>query len=276
MKKIYKIAGIFILALSLFLPTGISHAKKSRGAYRTSYRTVIFSDSTKGKRLFGSRVHDRILPASTVKVLTVLLVLENLPLDQYVTVGHKATVVQPSKLFLRAGEQYKVRDLLYALLLSSSNDASVVLAEAVAGSEENFVRMMNARAKQLGAKNSRFANCHGLPSAANQYSSAYDMYLIYRQALKNAFFEQGVQKKFKVIYSRSGRKLILKNHNKMLFFDWRKAVYGKTGWTRKAGGCFLGHVEKGDSKLIIGIFGCSSKRWSDIRHIITKYSGVKL
>jgi len=250
----------------------------AQGAFSSevSCRSVIFSDSTKVKRLYGKNVHERVLPASTTKVMTALLVLERLPLDQYVTVSARCTKVQPTKLNLRAGEQYQVKDLLYGLLINSANDASIVLAEAVAGSEWKFVQMMNAKAKRIGAKHTKFANSNGLPSKAKQYTTAYDMYLIFRQALKHTFFRRAIKLKYKTIYSKDGRKLALKSHNKLLFQSLKQNIYGKTGWTRAAGGCFVGTTQKGESTLIIGVFGCSSKRWDDIKHIVSKYGKISL
>ncbi len=264
-----------ILIAIFILNSTILHAKKSAG-YKISCRSVIFSNSTKKKRLYSKGENNRVLPASTVKVMTALIVLEKLSLDKYVRVNQSATYVQPSKLYLKPGEEYKVEDLLYAILLSSANDASVVLAQAVAGSEQNFVNLMNAKARRLGAKHTKFANSNGLPSKATQYTTAYDMYLIFREALKKPFFRNAIKKQYATIYSKSGRQIGLASHNKMLFKGWRKHIYGKTGWTRKAGGCFIGMVEKNGDDLIIGVFGCSSKRWNDIKYITTKYGGIRL
>jgi D-alanyl-D-alanine carboxypeptidase (penicillin-binding protein 5/6) len=243
--------------------------------YSDSCRSVIFSDSTKVKRLYGKRVHDRVIPASTTKVMTALLVMEHLSLDSYVTVSRNATLPQPSKIYVKEGEQYKVRDLLYAMLLKSANDASVVLAEAVAGSHWKFVQMMNAKAKAIGAKHTRFSNAHGLPSKEKQYTTAYDMYLIFRQALRYPFFGQAIKLKYKTIQSRAGREIALKSHNKILFNDWDRKIYGKTGYTHAAGACFVGTLQKGNSTLIIAVFNCKD-RWSDIRNIVSSYGGVRL
>jgi len=216
------------------------------------------------------------MPASTTKVMTALLVLEKLPLDRYVTVSPRATSVQPTKLSLKPGERYKVRDLLYAILLKSANDASVVLAEAVAGSEQNFVKLMNQRAKQIGAQHTKFANSHGLPSKrVSQYTTAYDMYLIFRQALKHPFFQSAIKLKYKTIYSQGERKIGLQSHNKMLFMGWRQKIYGKTGYTRSARACFVGTLQKGRSTLIIAVFGCTD-RWDDIKYVVSHYGGVAL
>lgn len=245
------------------------------GAYQVSARSAIFSNSTKVVRYYGKDVHKRVLPASTTKVMTALLVLEKLSLNDVVTVSHRATLPQPSKLFLKQGEKFRVKDLLYAILLKSANDASVVLAEAVAGSEAKFVRMMNDRAKQLGAKHTKFANSNGLPTQAEQYTTAYDMYLIFRAALKHGFFRTAVRQKYKTITSLGGRTFKLKTHNKILFFDWKNKLNGKTGYTRAAGACFVGYLEKNGDICIIAVFGCT-RRWDDIKHIVSTYGGIPM
>ena len=243
--------------------------------HRVTAKAAIFSDSDRVIRLYGKNVHTRVLPASTTKVMTALLVLEKLSLNSYVTVSQRATVVQPTKLSLKPGEQYKVRDLLFAILIKSANDASIVLAEAVAGSEKNFVSMMNKRARELGAKHTKFSNSNGLPTKATQYTTAYDMYLIFRQAIRHSFFRQAISHKYKTIYSKDGRKITMKSHNRLLFTDWGKNIQGKTGYTRAAKSCFVGYVKGEKTLKIIAVFGCT-KRWEDIRYIISRYGGINL
>jgi serine-type D-Ala-D-Ala carboxypeptidase (penicillin-binding protein 5/6) len=268
---------VLTIFVFLFSASG-ADAKKRRKHVRkaTGCRAVILSDSTKMKRLYGKNAEMRVLPASTTKVMTALLVLEKLSLNQYVTVSARATYVVPSRIDARPGERYRVKDLLFAILLNSANDASIVLAEAVAGSEWNFVQMMNARAKELGARSTKFANSNGLPTKnVQQYTTAYDMYLIFRQAWKHSYFREAIRHRNKTIYSQAGRQIALRSHNKMLFFGWAKDVFGKTGYTRSAGACFVGAVQKGQSVLIVGVFGCAD-RWNDIKRVLTTYGGVRL
>jgi D-alanyl-D-alanine carboxypeptidase len=263
----------FYTAVILFLAFYVTHAV---AAYSVSCKSAIFSNSTKVVRYYGKNVHGRVIPASTTKVMTALVVMEKLSLDDWVTVSKNATYPQPSKIYVKEGEQYKVRDLLYAILLSSANDASVVLAEAVAGTHWEFVTMMNNKAKQIGAKSTRFANANGLPTKKDdQYTTAYDMYLIFRKALEYPLFREIVNEKYKTIYSRDGKKVSLKSHNKILFNDWRRKIYGKTGYTHAAGACFVGTINKGKDALIIAVFKCKS-RWDDIKHIVSQYGGIRL
>lgn len=243
--------------------------------YAVSAKGAIFSNSTKVVRYYGKNVHSKVIPASTTKVMTALLVLEKLSLDDTVTASKKASLAQPSKIYVRPGERFKVRDLLYAILLKSANDAAIVLAEAVAGSEWKFVQMMNKRARKLGCRKTRFMNSNGLPTKKSQYTTPYDMYLIFREAVKHPFFKSVIKKKYKTITSLSGRKIKLKSHNKILFFSWRRKLYGKTGYTRAARACFVGYLMKGNDVCIIAVFGCT-RRWEDIKHIVSRYGGIGL
>ncbi|MGE0268418.1 MAG: D-alanyl-D-alanine carboxypeptidase family protein [Candidatus Omnitrophota bacterium] len=265
-----KIISIILFIVLLLVPFDVS------AKYRVSCKAMIFSDRTKVVRLYGKNVHERVIPASTTKVMTALLVLEKLSLNEFVTVSHRATLPQPTKLYMSPGDQYRVRDLLFAIILNSANDASVVLAEAVAGSESKFVEMMNARAKQIGARHTKFANSHGLPTKkVSQYTTAYDMYMIFREALKFSFFREAIKMKYRTIYSKSGQKHSLKSHNKILFKGWKRDIYGKTGYTHSAGPCFVGTLQKGDSTLIVAAFGCPN-RWEDIKHVVSRYGGISL
>lgn len=168
---------------------------------------------------------------------------------------------------------------MFAILLRSANDASVALAEAVSGTEKKFVALMNKRARQLGCRHTKFANSNGLPTKkGTQYTTAYDMYLIFRQALKHDFFKKAITYKSKTIISEKGRKITVKSHNKILFFDWKQKLFGKTGYTRAAKSCFIGYTPYKGDDLIIAIFGCKGGgwRWRDIKHIVSYYGGVGL
>lgn len=253
-------------------------AAKRKSSQRTVYPTAVSAllwDVTNNRRLYAKNIDRKVYPASTTKVMTVLLALERLPLDRYITVGRAPTRVQPTKLSLRPGEQYRVRDLLYAMLLKSANDAAVVLAEAMAGSEDRFVSLMNQKAASLGARHTKFANAHGLPSSRTQYTTAQDMALIFRAALKHPFFRQAITYKHRIIYSRNGRRFFLKSHNKILFMKWKSKVFGKTGYTIQAQSCFVGYFTMGKRQYIIDVFGCR-KRWDDIKHIIEKHGKIDL
>lgn len=276
-RSLFRLLLSLLLSLAILVcwPSSGWTAKKKKKGYRVTATSAILMDSSSGKRLYQKDAGRKVLPASTTKVMTALLVLERLALDQWITVSKTATLVPPSKAGLKAGERYRVADLLSAVLISSANDASVVLAEAVAGSEERFVNLMNRRAKQLGASHTKFANSHGLPTKATQYTTAYDLYLIFRAAVKKTFFKNAIGYQYKIIRSATGRKIALKSHNTSIKKGWRRNVHGKTGYTRKAKACFVGYINKGRSTLIISVLGCT-RRWDDVRYIIRKYGKIQL
>lgn len=263
-----------VFAVSLIAPDTV-FAKKRRGGGWVSARAAIFSNSTAVKRYYGKNVNMRVPPASTTKVMTALLVLEKLPLDQVVTVSSRVVGIQPSVINLRPGEKFTVGDLLFALLMNSANDASIVLAEAVSGSEGEFVQLMNQRARELGALNTKFVNSNGLPSRASQYTTPFDMYLMFRKAIENDFFRKAIKLRYHQISSVDGRQVLLKSHNKILLTNWKQKIYGKTGYTRAAQSCFVGYVMKGNDICIIAVYGCT-KRWQDIKYIVERYGGIDL
>ena len=250
-------------------------AKKEAGPHIISAKAALVMDMKTGRKLYAKDIGRKILPASTTKVLTAILVLEKLDLDALVTISPRAAAVLPSKIEAVVGDKYTVRDLLYAALLNSANDAAIALAEAVAGSEEKFVLMMNQRAVQIGARSTLFANAHGLPDDDPQYSTAYDMALIFQEAMKKPFFRETIELRFKKIVSQGGKISLLRSHNKCLFKGWKHDVYGKTGYTNAARACFLGYFKKDEDIFIVDVFGCT-ERWDDIKAMVERYGGVDL
>jgi D-alanyl-D-alanine carboxypeptidase (penicillin-binding protein 5/6) len=279
MLKLIRIPFITVLIAILIFPgQGMAYRHtyyKPRGPYHVTAHSALLWDPVSNQRLFDLGADREVFPASTTKVLTAILVMENLPMDRIVTVSEHATQVPQTKLGLRAGESYSVRDLLYGLILKSANDAAVALAEAVAGSEGKFVDMMNARAMQLGAMHSHFANPHGLPSLGPQFTTASDMALIFDHALKNDFFREALTFKYLDIRSRDGRRFFLKSHNRTLFLGWKRHVFGKTGYTIEAQSCFVGYIPKENDILIIAVYGCR-KRWTDMKYILEHYGHIEL
>lgn len=269
---------VVILIATLLAPSDAFARRYKRKKHRRIYpvaTAALLWDGNANRPLYEKNATLRIYPASTTKIMTALLVLEKLPLNKAVTASFASTQVPETKLGIRVNEQYVVSDLLYAILLKSANDAANVLAEAVAGSQENFVTLMNARAKQIGAYNTRFSNAHGLPSATVQYSTAKDMALIMESALKNPVFRRIISYKYRIVYSKDGRRFFLKSHNRSLFLNWKKDVDGKTGYTRQAQSCFVGFMEHQGRLLIVAVFD-SRKRWQDVKFIIERYGKIDL
>ncbi len=188
-------------------------------------------------------------------------------------VSKAATRVPSSKLNLRAGQTMTVDDLLYGLLLSSANDAAVVLAEGIGGSVAHFAEMMNLKARQIGALHTHFMNPHGL-TAPDHYTTARDLELIFNYAMKNARFREIVQTKtsrVRTIFTGKrkrirARQIALRNHNRLLW-NFAGAIGGKTGYTYAALKCFVGGVSRDGNTLIVAILG-SRDLWGDTRRLL--------
>lgn len=162
--------------------------------------------------------------------------------------------IEGTSLYLRKGDVYSTRDLLYALMLISGNDASVAIAEHVAGSTSEFVTLMNELAKKIGAKNTHFANTHGL-DADGHYTTAYDLALITSYALENDIFREIVSTKNTKITNGEGENRYLKNKNKLL--NTMEGCIGvKTGFTDDAGRCLVSAIEKNGMRLVCVVLNC--------------------
>lgn len=272
MMTFFRRATAVLLILAILAPSeswAARRKKKSRTAYPTAVSAALL-DSTAMHWLYAKNIDKRVYPASTTKVMTAMLALEKLDPNGYVTVSSRAIQVVETKLNMKAGEQYRVKDLVYACLLKSANDAANVLAEAISGSQADFVDLMNQKAKSIGAVHTKFANAHGLPSDNAQYTTARDMAIILRQAIRNPFIAQALTYKYRIVYSKDGRRSFLKSHNKSLFLNWKGDIYGKTGYTNQAQACFVGYYTQGGRTYIVAVFGCR-KRWEDIRFIVRRW-----
>lgn len=217
---------------------------------------AILMDANSGKILYEKNKDTQFFPASTTKIMTALLVLENCNLDDKVIIGTKpSSFVDGNKIYIFKDEEFTVEQLLYALLLESANDVGIALAEHVSGTEEAFANLMTERAKELGCKNTHFVNAHGLDDP-NHYTTAYDLSLIAREAMKNKDF-------VKIITTRSyfipptnkqplQRPLNLRNNivlNTKYHVDGADGI--KTGYTTIAGHSFAGSAIRGHTRLIV-------------------------
>ena len=181
-----------------------------------------------------------------------------------------ATRVPRSKINLRPGQAMNILDLLYSLLLSSANDASMVLAEGIGGSVDRFSDMMTYRAHELGARNSQFMNPHGL-TAPGHYSTARDMALIFNHAMKNPIFREIVGTKTKTVSSvvnpkKKVQHIALRNHNRLLW-NFDGALGGKTGYTYAAQKCFVGSASRDGATSTVSVLG-SRDLWRDTTRLL--------
>ena len=221
---------------------------------------AILVEVSTGRILYEKNSTKQMYPASTTKILTAILVIENCNLDEIVTVRESALANIPNGYVtcnLQIGEQLTVKDLLYALMIPSANDAAYVLAEYVAGSVENFSVMMNDKARELGCKTTHFTNPNGIHEDIH-YSSAYDLYLIANYAMKNDFFRNLVLTTEYTLpatekYPLENRVLkttneLINENNKKYFY--KNAIGIKTGYTSKAGNCLVSAASRDSLEFI--------------------------
>lgn len=258
--------SLFALFLVCLVPLAAMASKKSEPAPFTA-RSAIALDHRTGEVLWEWNPDQPLPPASTTKVLTALLALESDRLEESFSFSRHAAQIPPSKIALPAGARMRLHDLVYAILLNSANDASVVIAEGLAGSVGSFATRMNERARRLGARNSHFVNPNGLP-ADGHVSSARDLALIFRHAMSDPRFVQAVNTRTGEATPTGGtrQKVNLKNHNRLLG-DYHRHVVGKTGWTRAAKKCFVGAAFFGGREVDFAILG-SDDIWSDIKILV--------
>ncbi len=208
---------------------------------------AILIDADTGQVLYEKQADRPFYPASITKILTAIVAIENGRLDELVTVSEEATRVDGTRVYLVPGEQKTLRELLYAMMVNSGNDAAVAIAEHIGGSVEAFARLMNQKANDLGATNSHFVNPSGLHDD-NQYTTARDMAKIAQYAMRSPIFREIVATKT-MPWNGDGWKSQLVNHNKLLW-QYEGATGIKNGYTSKAKQTFVATAKKGESQLI--------------------------
>ena len=230
---------------------------------------ALLMDSSSGKILYEKNMNEKRYPASLTKVMTAIVVLENCNLSDIATVSYDSVMSLSSGYVtanLQIGEELTVEQLLYVLMVGSSNDAAIVLAEHVSGSIEEFAKLMNEKAKELGCTSTNFVNPNGVHDE-DHYSTAYDLALISRYAMKNETFRTIVSTtsyKLPVTnkYDRDDRfftttnsLLIVNNNNRADNYYYKYANGIKTGFTTPAGNCLIASANKGNLELITVILG---------------------
>ena len=254
---------LIIMAFCLFVGN-----VKAEEDYAPGAKSAILVDSATGKVLFEKNADEALAPASMTKLGSMLIIMEaidngSLSLDDEVTISEEAANMGGSQVFLEAGEVYKVHDLLKGVAIASGNDAVVALAEKVAGSQNEFVAMMNERFKEIGAKNTNFVNAHGL-DAEGHYSTARDMSIIARELLKHEKILEYTSIYEEYLEKNDGTKTWLVNTNKLVrFYDGVDGL--KTGYTTMAGYCLTATASKDNFRLISVVMGeeTSEARSSD-------------
>ena len=215
--------------------------------------SAIMLEASTGEIIFQKNVNEKRPPASMTKMMSMLLIMENiekgnLSFEEEVTASAYASSMGGSQIFLKAGEKMKVEDLLKGIAIGSGNDATVAMAERIAGTEEAFVKLMNDRAKELGLNNTNFKNSTGL-DVENHYSTAYDMSVIARELVKHKKILEFTGTYEDYLRKDSASPFWLVNTNRLVRFY--QGVDGlKTGYTKEAGYCLTSTAEKDNMRLI--------------------------
>lgn len=263
---------------SLALPVAALAPADTFGADRlpppplTSAKACVVVDAVTGASLFEKEPDARRAVASTQKLLSALVALEKMPIEQTLNVAQSDTTAEPHKLYMKAGEQYPFRILLHAMLIESCNDVARCVARNCAGSEDEFAELMNRRAASLGMKNSRFKNASGLP-AEGQFSTARDMSRVALAAIRHPVIRGIVCLGEYNLQRPDGRvkKLQTTNHllrrNASTFMPICTGM--KTGFTNAAGKCLISSATHRGRTIIVVMLGSSSKViWRESRNLL--------
>lgn len=240
---------IVILAFSCFIPV----VKAEGDSLNLSSESAILMDAESGKILYEKNIDEQLPMASMTKIMSMLLIMENieqgnLAYEDKVLISENASGMGGSQVFLQAQEEYTVNDLLKCIAIASANDAVVAMAEKISGSVDAFVELMNKRAKELGLKNTHFANPHGLDNE-NHYSTAYDMALMAKELLKHEDILKYTSIYEDYLTKPDGSQVWLVNTNRLVrFYDGVDGL--KTGYTTDAGYCLTATAKKNDLRLI--------------------------
>lgn len=247
-------------------------------------QSAVLMDADTGRVLYGKNPEDVLPMASTTKIMTLLVALEEGNLEDVVTVSSYAASMPDVQLNIREGEQYYLKDLLYSLMLESHNDSAVAIAECVAGDIEAFAQMMNQKAKEIGCENTTFITPNGLDATATMTgrdgterevihsTTAEDLakimsYCITKSEYKDAFLEITQTPSYTFSDLDGNRSFSCRNHNSFLYM-MEGAISGKTGFTGKAGYCYVGALERDDKTLVVALLACGwpnnkTYKWKD-------------
>ncbi|MEJ8765213.1 D-alanyl-D-alanine carboxypeptidase family protein [Oceanobacillus sp. HCA-5259] len=244
----------FILCVSLFffLP------EHGQAAPDVSAAQAILMDAESGQVLFEKDAFEARPIASITKIMTAILAIESGKMDEKATVSRNAIYTEGSSIYLEQGEKITIQDLVYGLMLRSGNDAAVAIAEHIGESEEGFVYLMNEKAMWLGMDQTHFTNPHGLDDEEH-YSSAYDMALLTREAMKNKQFREISGS---TSYLSENRSYSWRNKHKLVTGYYENATGGKTGYTKQTGRTLVTTAEKNGHSLIVVTLNAGND-WND-------------
>lgn len=244
--------------------------------------SAVLYDADAGRVLFGKNPYEKLPMASTTKIMTLLVVLENSNPSEIVTVSKKAAAQPDVQLGMREGEKYRVKDLCYSLMLESHNDTAVALAEHVGGSVEGFAALMNQKALDLGAYHTQFVTPNGL-DADGHFTTAEDLARIAAYAIRQPEFQEITTTTAYAFSDVSGKRYFSVTNKNRFLTMMDGAIGVKTGFTGKAGYCFVGAIKKADRTLVSVVLASrwppfKEAKWSDTKKLmnygLTAYSRV--
>ncbi len=251
--------NLAIILLTVLLVLSLSF---SSGALETNDLSAILLDAETGQVLYANNADEELPPASITKIMTVLLTMEaiengEMELTDSTTISSGASSMGGSQIFLNTGDEITIEELLMAVIISSANDASYALAEAVGGHYDYFVEMMNDRARELGMENTNFTNPHGLPDS-DHYSTARDISKMAREVVQYQEVLNWSQIWLEYL-ELPDRQAMLTNTNRMIL-NYSGMDGLKTGYTRIAGFCLAATARQGDFRLISVVLGADSRQ----------------
>ena len=256
------LATIFTLSISVPAFAG-EKTKMTELDLAPKTKSAILIEKDTGSIIYDKNKDERLSPASMTKIMTMLLIMEALDekritLKDKVRTSEYAASMGGSQIFLEPGEEMTVEEMLRGIAIGSGNDASVAMAEKIAGSEEEFVKKMNAKAVELGLKNTKFQNCTGLPTE-DHYSTAYDMAMMAKELLKHEEITKYTSLYESYLREDTDKKFWLVNTNKLVKFY--PGVDGlKTGFTHQAKYCLTATAKKDNLRVIAVVFGAENPK----------------
>ncbi|MFZ3100979.1 MAG: D-alanyl-D-alanine carboxypeptidase family protein [Desulfitobacteriaceae bacterium] len=257
---------VFLLSISIVPVAEAAGSQNQDSRPLVSAEAAVLMDVTTGDVLFDKQAFKRKPPASTTKIMTAILGLELGRPDEVVTVSPKAAAVGESTLHLDPGEQITLYELITGALVRSGNDACVAIAEQIAGSEQEFLKLMNRKALTLGAQNTHFINTNGLPNK-DHYSTAYDLALMASHGLQlPAFASITRQKETNIHFLEPDTFMNVRNTNKLLW-NYPFADGVKTGTTTAAGKCLVASATKEGRQLVVVVLNAPD-RFGDAQKLL--------
>lgn len=278
---IKKIVAV-LAAVSIFLSMSEICAGSSVDAKDLSLyaKSAVLMDADSGRVLYERNGHEQMAMASTTKIMTLIVTLENASLDDMVTVSAYAASMPDVQLNIREGETYRLEDLTYSLMLESHNDSAVAIAEHVGGSVEGFAALMNKKAEEIGCENTYYITPNGLDATDGDKfhsTTARDLalvmsYCIKKSPQKEKFLEITRTSSYSFSDSSGKRNFSCTNHNAFLGM-MSGALSGKTGFTNKAGYCYVGALERDGKTFVVALLACGwpnnkTYKWSDTRALM--------